>query len=290
MKGLAEKISKYLEEKKMSQRQFATAAAVNAAFVSQILNGKPVSEVVERKVSAFLEGRKVSGLYETKDFKLSLKYIKIAHRHKMLVGIVGDTGMGKTTVLKYYARRQNVFYIRADKSLTANQMIFDLAQELGIGKTGTVSEVVRACCKRLNQLENPLVLVDECGKIKPLQMMYLQEIRDNTENNCGMVLAGMPCFRQKLAEGSRRQREGFAEFYSRIQAWCVLSGLSKEEIAGILEAERVEPSKNLFGSTLFRILKDEIREIKLKRGDFGDLVDEDEEKPEETVQGGLNVI
>ena len=275
MKGLAEKISKYLEEKKMSQRQFATAAAVNAAFVSQILNGKPVSEVVERKVSAFLEGRKVSGLYETKDFKLSLKYIKIAHKHKMLVGIVGDTGMGKTTVLKYYARRQNVFYIRADKSLTANQMIFDLAQELGIGKTGTVSEVVRACCKRLNQLENPLVLVDECGKIKPLQMMYLQEIRDNTENNCGMVLA---------------QREGFAEFYSRIQAWCVLSGLSKEEIAGILEAERVEPSKNLFSSTLFRILKDEIREIKLKRGDFGDLVDEDEEKPEETVQGGLNVI
>ena len=268
MKGLAEKISKYLEEKKMSQRQFATAAAVNAAFVSQILNGKPVSEVVERKVSAFLEGRKVSGLMETKDFRKATKYLGLAQAQSLLVGLTGDTGIGKTTALKHYARRQNVFYIRADKSLTAKQMVYDLAQELGIGGAGTVAGTLRACCKRLNKLEKPLVLVDECGKIKPLQLMYLQEIRDNTETNCGMVLAGMPYFKDRLYEGAEKRREGFAEMLTRVQLWVELNGLTQDEIREVLQSEGIEATEDRLKYTLFRSLKGEIMMSKAERGDF----------------------
>lgn len=268
MKGLAEKISKYLEEKKMSQRQFATAAAVNAAFVSQILNGKPVSEVVERKVSAFLEGRKVSGLMETKDFRKALKYLRLAQAQSLLVGLTGDTGIGKTTALKHYARRQNVFYIRADKSLTAKQMVYDLAQELGIGGAGTVAGTLRACCKRLNKLEKPLVLVDECGKIKPLQLMYLQEIRDNTEAGCGMVLAGMPYFKDRLYEGAEKRREGFAEMLTRVQLWVELNGLTQDEIREVLQSEGIEATEDRLKYTLFRSLKGEIMMSKAERGDF----------------------
>lgn len=291
MKGLAEKISKYLEEKKMSQRQFATAAAVNAAFVSQILNGKPVSEVVERKVSAFLEGRKVSGIYETEDFKKALKHIRIAHKHKMMIAIVGETGVGKTTALKYYAKRANAFYIRADKSLTANQMIMNLAQELGIQHKGTVSEIMRACCKRLNQLSNPVVLVDECGKIKPLQLMYLQELRDNTEENCAIILAGMPYFFDRMQEGAKTYREGYPEMFSRIQLWVRLNGLSNSEITAILEAEGVTPQEIHYKSHLFRVVKSLIfkeKEVDADTGEGGE--EEDGENGNLPGFGGCRVI
>ncbi|MDE5703608.1 MAG: AAA family ATPase [Bacteroidales bacterium] len=265
MKGLKQQIEAYCEARRISQNVFATKAGVNAAFVSNILNGKPVSREVQTKIAAFLGGKEVCGLIETGDFRMIQAMCAQTARCHFMVGLIGDTGTGKTTALKAYARRENVFMVSASKTLTAKQLVFDIAAEMGLARTGTVADAMRKICKRLNSIANPLLIVDEAGKLNARQLMYLQELRDATEHNAALLLSGMPYFREKLNEGAQKHREGYAEFYRRVQLWGGTNGLSRDEIRLVIEAEGMEPVPELFTYRLFGTLKNNILMMKINQ-------------------------
>ena len=174
-----------------------------------------------------------------------------------MIGLIGDTGTGKTTALNTYALRKNVFYVAYDKTMKPKQFFISLLREMGIAFEGSINEMVNRISEELNTLSNPLVIVDEAGKITHTMILYLHVLRDKTYKNCGIVLGGMPYFKTNLIKFSNKEKEGYAEFYRRVNLWHSLNGLTRKEIEEVCALNGITD-------------KDTLRELQSKKR-FGEL-------------------
>lgn len=210
------------------------------------------------KLWNFVNRNQVDELYQSIDFISTFNACDKARKYHFMVGITADTGMGKTTALSVYSKQKNVFYISYDKTMKPNQFFAGLMRELSIPYYGTLNEMIGRIAEHLNRLENPLLIIDEAGKLGHAMILYLHVLRDKTNGNCGIVLAGMPYFKTNLQKMASREKEGYAEFLRRINIWHSFQGLQTGEIKEIC---------HLHGITD----KDEIRALRTYKR-FGDLM------------------
>lgn len=178
-------------------------------------------------------------VYSTSDYTSIVNVCNKARNHRLMIGVTGDTGMGKTTALEVYSRKRNVFYIAYDKTMNPKQFFISLLKIMGVSYDGSIHQMVNRVVEEINSLSKPLIIIDEAGKITHTMILYLHVLRDKTISNCGIVLAGMPYFRSNLLKFSNKQKEGYAEFYRRINVWHTLTGLSKSEIFHILDTSGI---------------------------------------------------
>ena len=182
-------------------------------------------------------------LFDTSDFSSIYSLCDRARKDKLLVGIAADTGMGKTTALTSYAKRKNVYYVRYEKMMKPRNFFISLLKEMGIDYEGSINDMVNRIIVELNQQESPLVIVDEAGKITHAMILYLHDLRDKTNKKAGIVLAGMPYFKNNLIKFSNKEKEGYSEFFRRINLWHTLNGLTRKEIQLILDAHGISDSE-----------------------------------------------
>jgi type II secretory pathway predicted ATPase ExeA len=186
-----------------------------------------------------------------------------------MIGLTGDTGMGKTRSLESIKRGRNTFYVVFKKTMNARQFLSAILKELGIVFEGNKYDMVNRFAEELNVLPSPLLIVDEAGKLPHTVMQYLHDLRDYTLNNCGIVLAGMPYFEENLRKNARKQKEGCAEFLRRINLWHRMSGLSREEIEFVCAQHDITDKQTIkefngckrFGDLLNQILLYRIDQI-----------------------------
>lgn len=197
-------------------------------------------------------------LFSTTDYISTVNICNTARDHKLMIGITADTGMGKTTGLKQCSIQNNTFYVAYDKTMKPKQFFIALLKEMAIDFDGSLNEMVYLIADELNKKDNPLVIIDEAGKITHSMILYLHVLRDKTIDNCGFVLAGMPYFKSNLLKLSNKQREGYAEFYRRVNLWHTLEGLSRSEIDYICSQYNITKPEQL-------------KELRLLKR-FGDLV------------------
>lgn len=249
----------FRELKGISQRELATQTGVSEGTISKIEKGETdgISERLLRKVFNKVGEDKSSIVFDTRDFKSVAKLCESAAKNHFMIGLLADTGMGKTTAIVNYSLRKNVFYVAYDKTMKPKQFFVSLLREMGISFEGSIHEMVNRISDELNSLHNPLVIIDEAGKLVHTMILYLQVLRDRTIKNCGIVLAGMPYFKNNLIKFSNKEKEGFAEFYRRVNIWHSLSGLTRGEIEYICKANGLSD-------------EDEIREMQRHKR-FGDL-------------------
>lgn len=207
-------------------------------------------------------------LYNTKDLDSVFKQCEKTRSHRLMTGLLADTGMGKSTSLKGYARRENVFMVTVDKTMNAKRFFLNIADVLGISFDGNIHDVMMKIASELNSLDKPLLIIDEAGKLNHVMMLYLHDLREYTKDNCGILLAGMPYFRTRLIKFSEKQKEGCSEFLRRINIWHELTGLSRKEIEYICQSEGVTGSYKeyyglRFGDLMNKILLDKINNEKL---------------------------
>ncbi|PZP44839.1 MAG: hypothetical protein DI598_14035 [Pseudopedobacter saltans] len=177
-----------------------------------------------------------------------------------MAGLVADTGMGKTTTVRAYALRPNVYYYYMDGSITPKIFLKDLLKQTGSEFEGSIHDMLQLLSQRLSSLENPLIVVDECAKMCDKLMFTIHSLRDKTLSNCGILLAGMPDFKKKLAKFAAKGKTGYGEFFRRINYWQDMDGLSTREINAVLVKNGIEDSE---AQKDFRHLKR-----------FGDLMNE----------------
>ena len=238
-------INLYCTAKQISKNELATKSGVSGATLSKIENGKwdDIDEKLWRKIEGYISDPLNGNIFSTSDFNAIQRGCKTAQKDRLMIGILADTGVGKTTALNVFSRQKNVFYVPYAKTMAPKHFFAALLKEMGIAFEGNIYSMVNKISDELNTLKNPLLIIDEAGKLTHTMLMYLHELRNLTMKNCGIVLAGMPYFRSNLIKFSNKQKEGIAEFYRRINVWHELQGLSKLEIKGILDSNGItEPT------------------------------------------------
>lgn len=256
---IREAINIYCQTKGLSQNELATQIGVSGATISKIKNGKwdDIDEKLWRKVWNKVRDVTTPGIFKTADYVTSTRVCEAAKKHHLMIGLIGDTGLGKTTALTAFSLRKNVFYVSYDKTMRPKQFFNSLLREMSISFEGSINEMVSRIADELNTLSSPLLIVDEAGKLTHTMILFLHVLRDKTLKNCGIVLGGMPYFRDNLIKFSNKRKEGYAEFFRRINLWQTLEGLTTNEIQFICQQSGITDNET-------------IRELKAKKR-FGDL-------------------
>ena len=159
--------------------------------------------------------------------------------HKM-VGIIGYTGAGKTKALTSYLSNPNTFYVVCKKTMKPKQFFQKILLVMGINYSGTIYELIERISEELNSLENPLLIIDEAGKLTHTMMLYLHDLRDSTMETTGIILAGVEYFKTNLEKVVSKQKEGMPEFFRRVMTWQVLNPPTYAEIQAICKANGLE--------------------------------------------------
>lgn len=169
-------------------------------------------------------------LYQTSDLKSVFQQCEFTRDNRFMTGLLADTGMGKTTSLKAYtSANKNTFMVTVDKTMNAKRLYMKILSVLGARFEGNMHDVMMIIAAELNMLDNPLLIVDEAGKMNHVMMLYMHDLREHTRENCGILLAGMPYFKKNLQKFADKQKEGCSEFLRRINVWHELKGLSRKE-------------------------------------------------------------
>jgi len=261
-KSLKSRISRYCEERGISKADFAVKSSVSGATLSAVEKeqwGK-ISAAMVYKLRSALERDNAGLIYDTTDYDAVMRLCDSARENRLMIGLIGDTGTGKTTALKAYGRNRNVYRIAFEKSMNPRQFFAAMLKEMGVGYEGSVNAMMNRAADELNHKESPLLVVDEAGKMTRPVMLHLHDLREKTSGNCGVVLAGMPYFRTNLQKDACKGKEGCSEFLRRINIWHELGGLSPSEAKYIAESSGIKS-------------KEKIRELSRRRR-FGDLVND----------------
>lgn len=255
-------IDAHNKAKDITKAELARIVGVSAATISNMVNGKwdNIDSKLWRKVWSHVNPEHLSGMFETEDWNAVFSLCQSAITNKRMIGLIGNTGMGKTTGLTAFAKRPNVYYYYIDGAVSPRVFLKDLLRTMGIPFEGSLSAMIARIAEELNSLDQPLVILDECAKLSEKMILTLHSLRDRTIQNCGFVLAGMPDFKNNLIKKVNRGVTGYAEFFRRINVWHELKGLSFQEITHILEEHGITD-------------KNTQREFK-KLYRFGDLMNE----------------
>ena len=268
---LKEAINDYCQKKGISKNELSVQIGVNSAYLSKIENEKfeEITPEVLIKVWSALKLRTVTDIYETSDFNSVLLQCDKTRKYKLMTGMTADTGMGKTTSLRAYSMRENVYFVQVDKTMNAKRLFLAILREMQISFDGNIHEIMLRIAETLNRIESPLLIIDEAGKLNHSMILYLHDLREYTKANCGILLSGMPYFKLNLTKLSNKQKEGYAEFLRRINIWHELKGLSRKEIDIICHENGIPGEcKNYYGlrfaDLINRILLEQIINDKIQ--------------------------
>ena len=95
-------------------------------------------------------------------------------------------------------------------------------------------------------------------------LLYLHDLREYTLSNCGILLSGMPYFRQNLQKAAFCQKEGCAEFLRRINIWHEMFGLENIETEFVCQEKGVKPQTSWFGLRFADVMNEIVVEKVLK--------------------------
>ena len=241
-------VNTYCQERGLSKADLATRLGISGATLSNIETGKweKLDEKMWLKIWQQV-GRAAQAppVLQTNNLATVQQMCERTRANKLMVGLLGDTGLGKTTALEYYARRPRVYYMAYDKTMRPKHFFAALLQELGAAFSGPVHEMVGRVADELNSQASPLLIIDEAGKLTHQMYLFLHVLRERTKRNCGIVLAGMPYFRANLLKDVNRQKEGAAEFFRRVNVWQELARPTRDEIREVCKAYGVTDAETV---------------------------------------------
>ena len=241
-------VNGYCQERGLSKADLATRLGISGATLSNIETGKwdKLDEKMWLKVWQEVgHAPQVAPVLETRNLATVRQMCEQTRTNALMVGLLGDTGLGKTTALEYYARRPRVYYVAYDKTMRPKHFFAAVLQTLGVSFTGSVHEMLGRVADELNGKATPLLIIDEAGKLTHQMYLYIHVLRERTKRNCGIVLAGMPYFRTNLLKDVNRQKEGAAEFFRRVNLWTELERPTRAEIKAVCEAHGVTDSETV---------------------------------------------
>ncbi|EBH8950855.1 AAA family ATPase [Salmonella enterica] len=203
-----------------SQGQVARAIGRSSATMNQYLQGKYNGDIadMEERIGHFLRRvrekqntlRIDERFVSTPTARKGLEVLAYAHQECEICVLYGAAGLGKTMILKEYARRDsNVIFIEADPGFTARTLLEELCGRLRLSKNGNIHALIEVCVEKLKD-SGRLLVIDEAELLPYRALEVIRRLHDKA--GIGVVLAGMP----RLIVNLKGKRGEYAQLYSRV--------------------------------------------------------------------------
>ncbi|MGO4878789.1 AAA family ATPase [Pedobacter psychrotolerans] len=171
---------------------------------------------------------------DTSAFRTINQLCKESQRFTRMIGIVGETGFGKSTSLEYYANQNdNVYYLNVETSMSAKVFLQALLEVLGFKNIHNEKNSYNLTRSIVYFLKNTpgkhLIILDECGKLSNNVLLHMHDIRNAISNVAGVIFSGPHYFHKKLIDETKYDVKGMPEFSSRISNWIFLDNPSYHE-------------------------------------------------------------
>ena len=151
--------------------------------------------------------------------------------HSKSMMLVDDCGIGKTFCAKHIILKlKNAFYIDCSQAKTKQQFIRLIAKTIGVDNQGKYIDVKNNLKYYLNQLETPLIVLDEAGDLDYSAFLEVKEMWNATNGTCGWYMIGADGLRSKIERGMHGKKVGYAEIFSRFSdSFIKLVPVGKED-------------------------------------------------------------
>ncbi|EPO5263840.1 AAA family ATPase [Providencia rettgeri] len=270
--SIVNELTTMMNNKGWSQAQAARGIGVSTAVINQFLQNKYNGDVnaVEEKVRQFIsreqerdKSRRIKPVYvDTLMARKGRDVIRMAHMDSDINVIYGDAGMGKTMIIRQYAKENlNAVLIEADPGYTARVVLEELCNKLGLSKRGNMHELSESIIQTLRD-SGRIILVDEAENLPYRALETLRRIHD--KSGVGIVLAGMP----RLILNLKGKRGEYKQLYSRVGfALRMGESLPEDDITNMITTMLPEASEPEVLSALYKACKGNARRLfKFLRG------------------------
>jgi DNA transposition AAA+ family ATPase len=265
-------LNELMARRSWSQTQVARAIGKSPAAINQYLQGKyrgdvaglesDIQELLNREAEREKSQKLSVSFIRTYTASKCLEVIKMAHLDGEINVIYGDAGMGKTMVMRQYAREnRSAVLIEADPGYTARVVLEELCSRLGLNRRGNMHELSDAIINALRD-SGRVLLVDEAENLPHRALEVIRRIHD--KSGIGVVLAGMP----RLIINLKGKRGEFKQLYSRVGFALPLGEvLPREDIDAIATSVLADAQDDNVSDALFNASRGNARRLfKLLRG------------------------
>nr|WP_279039067.1 AAA family ATPase [Snodgrassella alvi] len=216
----AQDLQNYISDRGISQSAVARGIGKSTATINQYLQGKYNGDVetLDKLAAAWLQTQQE----RENDTRTQLNYtytataqrleevLRLAHVEGETVVIYGQAGLGKTSALEAYVKRNpDAIMIDSDPSYSAKVLLSSMALALGVESRGSLHQLIEELIKKLKN-SGRIILVDEAENLPLRALECLRRIHDKT--GVGLVLAGMP----RLLVNLRGSKGELKQLYSRV--------------------------------------------------------------------------
>ncbi|MCK1142188.1 AAA family ATPase [Providencia stuartii] len=270
--SIVNELTTMMNNKGWSQAQAARGIGVSTAVINQFLQNKYNGDVnaVEEKVRQFIsreqerdKSRRIKPVYvATLMARKGRDVIRMAHMDGDINVIYGDAGMGKTMIMRQYAKEHlDAVLIEADPGYTARVVLEELCNKLGLSKRGNMHELSESIIQTLRD-SGRIILVDEAENLPYRALETLRRIHD--KSGIGIVLAGMP----RLILNLKGKRGEYKQLYSRVGfALRMGESLPEDDITNMITTMLPEASEPEVLNALYKACKGNARRLfKFLRG------------------------
>ncbi|STO55166.1 phage transposase [Canicola haemoglobinophilus] len=264
-----QQLKEFMQAQGLGQKQVANAFGVSVATVSQYLSGKyqgnceeldrKVDEMLERQKAKVVEAKYNAEFVPTLAAKRGMEVMQFAHVEGEINVIFGAAGLGKTQMLKEYARRNSsAVLIEVDPSCTPKVLLRKIAEAVGATARGINNELLDSIVSKLKGSER-LLMVDEAELLSTRSLEFIRRIHDLS--GIGVVLAGMP----RLLVNLKGKNNELAQLYSRVGFACDLGNALPDDDLALLAESALGTDE--FNAPLIKACKGNARRLsKLMRG------------------------
>jgi hypothetical protein len=242
---IIDELQQVMEKRDYSQAYIGRAIGYSSATVNQLLQRKYNGDQsgIHELIAKFLRRDRQRESHQEKyhfvktdSASKGLTVIDYAHTEGEICVLHGAAGLGKTMILKEYARQNpEVILIEADPGYTARVLLEELCRHLGLTRRGTIHDMTDTCVQALKD-SGRLVMIDEAEMLHYRSLEVLRRLHDKT--GVGVVLAGMP----RLIVNLTGRKGEYSQLYSRVAlAFCL--GVQVKSAAS--KVRPVNPSETL---------------------------------------------
>ena len=219
-------LAEFVETKCKSQNEAAKLLkGVSSATISNILNGKFESisdEMFDNVYRQLVVGGNGWNYTDTNVSKELSGIFREAQENSMSFWVIGNAGCGKSsTTAMYKNEHREVFSVVCSELMSTLEFLKEMARSVGATFSGcSKKEILDNIADRLCCMENPLIILDEADKLKDASLYSIITIDNRIGNRAGMVMLSTEYGKKRLEKGTRLEKRGYQEIWSRIGGRC----------------------------------------------------------------------